>query len=279
MMVFGKQMQRIQPELEKLKTKYSDDPQRFQQEQMKLWREHHINPLRMLGCLPMFLQTPIWIALYAMIFLAVELRHEPAFYGVFQQIGGWSFLEDLSRPDRFISFFEETKTVGFGFFQFDYSSLNILPLLWIVINIINMTLNTPAAATEQAKTQQRMMKIMMSLFGVFLYAAPSALTLYMCASTTIGIVDAMIVRRHVKHLEDSGKLDPEHPESIFKKKDKGPKKPPKPGSFKWKMQRRLELAKEAMEAQQAAAAKGQNQPGGGAGSNRAIRRASQRKKR
>ena len=74
MMKMGKQMQAMQPELEKLKKKYKDDTQRFQQEQMKLWREKGVNPVNMLGCLPMFLQTPIWVALYAMLYYAIELR-------------------------------------------------------------------------------------------------------------------------------------------------------------------------------------------------------------
>ena len=87
MMKMGKQMAAVQPEINKLKKKYADDPRTLQAEQMKLFREKGINPASgALGCLPMFLQMPIWIALYAMLYYAIELRHEPAFYGVFQSM-------------------------------------------------------------------------------------------------------------------------------------------------------------------------------------------------
>ncbi|MBX2851355.1 MAG: membrane protein insertase YidC, partial [Phycisphaeraceae bacterium] len=103
MLKMGKQMAAVQPEINKLKKKFADDPRTLQAEQMKLFREKGINPAAgAIGCLPMFLQMPIWIALYAMLYYAIELRHEPAFYGVFQMIAEWPFLADLSSADRFI---------------------------------------------------------------------------------------------------------------------------------------------------------------------------------
>ena len=69
MMKMGRQMSALQPDMEKLKKRYKDDQKKLNQEMMKLYREKGVNPANMLGCLPMFLQMPIWIALYAMLYL------------------------------------------------------------------------------------------------------------------------------------------------------------------------------------------------------------------
>ncbi|MBL9141881.1 MAG: YidC/Oxa1 family insertase periplasmic-domain containing protein, partial [Phycisphaerae bacterium] len=99
----SRQMAALKPELDALKSRYKDDPKKIQEEQMRLYREHQINPLGCAGgMLPTFLQMPIWIALYAMLYFAFELRQQPAFFGIFQKMGGWGFLGDLSAPDNFI---------------------------------------------------------------------------------------------------------------------------------------------------------------------------------
>jgi YidC/Oxa1 family membrane protein insertase len=208
MMVMGKQMQSLQPELEKLKKKYGDDQKRMQTEQMKLYREKGVNPAGMVGgCLPMFLQMPIWIALYAMLFFAIELRHQPAFYGFFQLFGDWGFLGDLSSPDAFIRFSDAPVRVNFPLLSsLDFSTLNILPLIWAVTMYFQQKLTSPPPATEQAAQQQKMMRYMTVLFPVFLYSAPSGLTLYILASTSAGIVDSYMVRKHVKEQEEAGTL-------------------------------------------------------------------------
>lgn len=204
----GKQMQSIQPEVKKLKEKYANDQQKFQQEQMKLYREKNINPANMLGCAPMFMQTPIWIALYAMLYFAIELRHESGFYGVFQWISGgsWSFLADLSAPDNFIQFSGTGFSIPLPFINFHLTGLNILPLLMGVMFFFQQKLTMPPAATEQAAQQQKMMKFMTLLFPFFLYSAPSGLTLYILSSTTAGMVDSYLVRKHIKEQEASGEL-------------------------------------------------------------------------
>lgn len=204
----GKQMQSIQPELEKLKVKYKDDQQKFQQEQMKLFREKNINPANMLGCAPMFLQTPIWIALYAMLYFAIELRHESAFYGIFQAISGghWGFLADLSAPDNFIRFAETGFSIPLFVINFHMTGINMLPILMGVMFFLQQKFTMPPAANEQAAQQQKMMKFMTLLFPFFLYSAPSGLTLYILSSTTAGMIDSYYVRKHIKEQEESGEL-------------------------------------------------------------------------
>ena len=81
------QMRAVQPKMRALQERYKDDKQQLQQEMAKLYKEEKINPLA--GCLPIFLQIPIFFALYKVLRLAIEMRHEP-FYG---------WLKDLSAPD------------------------------------------------------------------------------------------------------------------------------------------------------------------------------------
>jgi len=233
MMSMGKHMQTLQPEIEKLKKKYKDDQQAISRETMKLYKERGINPAGMLGCLPMFLQMPIWIALYAMLFLAIELRHEPAFYGVFQLFGGWGFLGDLASPDAFIRFAAEPVRINFPLlYSLDFSTLNILPLFWAVVMYFQQKYMTPPPANEQAAQQQKMMKFMTLLFPIFLYSAPSGLTLYILASSAAGIVDSKLVRKHIKEQEEAGTL-------LQKKKAK-------PGGFMDRIGKALEARQRAM---------------------------------
>lgn len=250
MMKMGKQMQALQPEMEKLKKKYKDDQQKLNAEMMTLYREKGINPANALGCLPMFLQMPIWVALYAMLYFAIELRHQPAFYGFFQWLGSlfgieWSFLASLSSPDQFIMLFQEPVTINLILIQLNFQAINILPLLMAVVFFFQQKFMTPPAATEQARQQQKMMKFMVLLFPIFLYSAPSGLTLYILASTAAGVLDSYIVRKHVKEQEESGKL--------FEKK------PRKEGGF-------MDRMSKAMAAKQEEMAKRQQQQSKGGGS-------------
>jgi len=232
MMKMGKQMQLLQPEMEKLKKKYKDDQTRLNQEMMKLYREKGFNPAGFLGgCLPMFLQMPIWIALYAMLYFAIELRHEPAFYGIFQLVSGgaWHFLQDLSEPDNFIRFVPIGQVgldIPFPFIDLHVSGINILPILMAVVFYVQQKFTTPPPANEQAAQQQKIMKFMVLLFPIFLYSAPSGLTLYILASTTGGIIDGYLVRKHVREQEEAG--------TLFDKK------PLKPGSFRDRMMKKFE---------------------------------------
>jgi YidC/Oxa1 family membrane protein insertase len=204
----SKQMAAIQPELDKIKKKYADDPKKQQQEQAKLFREKNVSPAGMLGCLPMFLQMPIWIALYAMLYFAIELRQQPAFYGLFQAITGgkWGFLSDLSSPDRFVTFYDTPRQFNLLLFHIDYSSINILPILMGFMYFFQQQLMAPPPANEQQASQQKIMRWMMLLFPLMFYSMPSGLTLYILASSMAGMVDSYYVRKHIKAEEAAGTL-------------------------------------------------------------------------
>ena len=80
-------MRAIQPKMKALQERYKDDKQKLQEETMKLYKEEGVNPLA--GCLPIFLQIPVFFALYKVLTLAVEMRHQP--------FALW--IHDLSAPD------------------------------------------------------------------------------------------------------------------------------------------------------------------------------------
>lgn len=219
---FAKDMQRVQPKLKKLQEKYKNDRQKMMQEQQKLFRSEGVSYTGALGCLPMFLQSPIWIALYAMLYMNHELRHEPAFFGIFQTISGgeWLFLADLARSDQFIP-------LGNGFPVWmlgQIDSINILPLLLGLVFFIQQKYMSPppsATMTDEQRAQQKMIKVMMVvLFPVFMYTAPAALTLYFVTNSCFAIIEGKWIRAHIDTLE----LDKHPDERSYQPKQKKPKR-------------------------------------------------------
>lgn len=200
MQIFSKKMSKLKPEMDKLQKKCKDDKKRYQQEQLKLFREHGVNPLQMLGCLPLFLQTPIWIALWATLYFAFDLRQEAAFYGFFQLFAGWQFLGDLAQPDHCFWMFE-TPT---RFLVFDVTGINLLPFLLGGIFYVQQKYMTPKSMSmsPEQQSQQKMMRWMMVLlFPVMLYPAPSGLLLYIITSSTIGIMESRFIRKKVDAMD------------------------------------------------------------------------------
>ena len=216
---FSVQMQAMAPKQKAIREKYKDDSKKQQAEMSKLWREEGISPAGMLGCLPMFLQSPVWIALYATLFFASELRHEAAFYGVFQNVLGWGFMNDLSAPDGAIPL---PASMHFSFAMWgSVTAINVLPLLLGVVFYLHQKYLTPptqATLTPEQESQQKMMKIMMVfMFPVMMYAAPSGLALYFITNSTMGIIENKWIRAHMKK---HGMLEIENIRAA--KKDKGP---------------------------------------------------------
>ncbi len=145
-----KRMAKLQPEMAKIKEKYADDPNKINTETMGLYRKYGINPLG--GCLPMFIQIPIFFGFYRMLQYAVELR-------------GHSFLwvHDLSQPDTLthLSFLGNLP-------------LNILPIVMAITSFLQMRM-TPKTGDA---TQQKIMMFMPFMFFFFCYNFASALALY-----------------------------------------------------------------------------------------------------
>lgn len=204
MQLFQKQMQAIAPKQKKLQERFGHDKQRMQQEMARLWREEGISPAGLLGCLPMFLQSPVWIALYATLYYAFELRNQPAFFGVLQSFGNWSFLADLSEPDRFIWFraYEGLKIPLIATLMGPINSINVLPVLLGVVFFVHQKYLTPpssATMTPEQEQQQKIMKVMMVvMFPVIMYNAPSGLAIYFITNSTLGIIESRWIRGHIE---------------------------------------------------------------------------------
>ncbi len=145
-----KRMAKLQPEMAKIKEKYADDPNKINTETMGLYRKYGINPLG--GCLPMFIQIPIFFGFYRMLQYAVELR-------------GHSFLwvNDLSQPDTL------THLAFLGNIP-----LNILPIVMAITSFLQIRM-TPKTGDP---TQQKIMMFMPFMFFFFCYNFASALALY-----------------------------------------------------------------------------------------------------
>ena len=160
-----KRMQEIQPELKVLQEKYKKDPQRMQQETMKLYKEKKVNPMG--GCLPMFIQIPVFIALFTVLRNAIELR-----------FADFLWIADLSTSENL--FAGKIPFVG---------ALNILPIVMSVSMIWQQKLTAPATAiTPEQQQQQKMMTVMMPILMLFFfYTMPSGLVLYWTVSNLLMI--------------------------------------------------------------------------------------------
>ena len=182
-------MQKLGPEMAKIKEKYANDKETLNREMMKAYKQQGATPI--LGCLPMFLQMPIWIALWTALSNSIELRQQ-AFLPV--------WIVDLSAPDTLIAFSQPLVLPLIG----QIHGLNLLPLL-LTIAMFLQTKLTPmsaAPATPEAKTQQKMMMYMMPLMMLFIfYGQPSGLTLYIMASTFAGVAEQVVIKKHIKQKE------------------------------------------------------------------------------
>ena len=152
-----RKMREIQPEIEEIRKKYGDDAQKQQQELQALWARAGANPMS--GCFPIFLQFPVFIALYASLQAAVELYHQP-----------FLWLPDLTAQDPYY----------------------ILPVALGGMMLVNSFLQPTPADNEQAKMMKWMMPIMFASFMLFL---PSGLAVYIFANTTIGVVQSLVMLR------------------------------------------------------------------------------------
>jgi YidC/Oxa1 family membrane protein insertase len=208
-------MSKLGPKAEEIKKQYADDKQEMNRRLMALYKEAGISPF--MGMLPMFLQMPIWIALYGAIYSSIALRGQP-----FHLL--WFWISDLSAPDAVLSWTPVAlPLVGV------FSSLNILPILLAIGMYLQQKLTPqPTAQTSEAMAQQqKIMLIMMPVMMlVFLYNAPSGLNLYIMASTFAGVIEQKVIRKHIREreaLEEQGLVP-----ATAKTGGKAKKKKPKP---------------------------------------------------
>ncbi|MCX6357421.1 MAG: membrane protein insertase YidC [Candidatus Aureabacteria bacterium] len=177
-----KEMQKLQPKIAALQEKHKDDPKRKQEEMMKIYKEHGVNPAG--GCLPLLIQMPILIAFFRVLQNAVELWGAPFCL----------WMKDLSEPDALwmIGTGEYTLPfVGRIINGKPYLLLNVLPILMLVVFYIQQKM-TPtggmASSPEQQQSQKMMAYLTPVMFGVIFYNMPAGLNLYFAVSTLLGIL-------------------------------------------------------------------------------------------
>lgn len=153
-------MQAIQPELQKIQKKYKDQPEKVQQETMRLFQENKVNP--MAGCLPLIVQMPIFIALYNSIYYNPDLREH-------------SFLWlQLGEPDK----------------------LFILPLLAAATTFLQTRMMTKMNPVQQQGPMQFMMMVYPVLIFIMSYNFPAALPLYWVYSNLYTIIQNYFLYRN-----------------------------------------------------------------------------------
>lgn len=169
-----REMQKLQPQMAKIREKYKDKPDEMNKEVMELYRRHKVNPLG--GCLPMVLQIPVFVGLYNALQNAVELRHAPFAF----------WIRDLSAPDRL------------GSIHLPFVEQPGIPVLTglMGISMFVQQLLTPATTADPA--QQRVMLIMPVLFTFMFINFPSGLTLYWLVNNILTIVQQYTVNRPEK---------------------------------------------------------------------------------
>ncbi|MCS0352779.1 membrane protein insertase YidC [Vibrio ordalii] len=157
-------MRMLQPKLQAMRERIGDDRQRMSQEMMELYKKEKVNPLG--GCLPIFLQMPIFIALYWSLMESVELRHSPFF--------GW--IHDLSAQDPYY----------------------ILPLL-MGVSMFMIQKMSPTTVTDPM--QQKIMTFMPVMFTFFFLFFPSGLVIYWLVSNIVTLIQQTLI---YKALEKKG---------------------------------------------------------------------------
>jgi YidC/Oxa1 family membrane protein insertase len=185
-------MSKLAPMAEEIRKKYANNKAEMNKQMMQLYRQQGASPI--MGFLPMFVQLPIWIALWSAIYTSIDLRGA-AFLPV--------WITDLSVPDALVRF----PTLAVPLVGWKINALNLLPILMGVAFYLQQKL-TPqqasASANPQVAQQQKMMMIMMPLlFPLMLYTAPSGVNLYIMASTFAGVVEQYVIRKHIRDKEEA----------------------------------------------------------------------------
>jgi YidC/Oxa1 family membrane protein insertase len=167
-----RRMQSIQPLMQQLQKQHKNDKEKLMQEQMRLYREHGVNPVA--GCLPMVIQMPVWLALYGAL---SHLAHEVNLYPAFAQPFLW--IPNLGQPE-------------FHMENFPYQ----LPIL-AVLTAVTQWATTRMAMQPSQDPQQQMMNSMMQymplMFLFFSLSVPAGLVLYWVASNLYQMIQQYFI--------------------------------------------------------------------------------------
>jgi YidC/Oxa1 family membrane protein insertase len=180
------QMRLVQPKMKLLQERYKDDKPKMQQELMKLYKEEKVNPLA--GCLPIVIQIPIFYALYKVLMLSIEMRHQPFIL----------WIKDLSAQDP------ATLLNLFGYLDFTPPSMLSIGVLALVLGItmfLQFRLNPPATDP----VQQQVFKIMPWIFMFVMAPFAAGLLLYWITNNLLSIAQQQWMYRKFPALKAAPK--------------------------------------------------------------------------
>jgi YidC/Oxa1 family membrane protein insertase len=178
-------MQELAPEIQKIKDKHPDDPMKQHQAVQELYKKHDFNMFG--GCLPVFIQLPVFIGLYRCLSVDIDLRDASLIPGVH-----WA--SNLAGPDRLFywkdwmpAFIGDEADGWLGPF------FNVLPLITVALFLVQQKMFTPPATDDQTRMQQKMMTYMTVFMGVMFYKVPAGLCLYFITSSLWGICERKLL--------------------------------------------------------------------------------------
>jgi YidC/Oxa1 family membrane protein insertase len=171
-------MQRLQPQMERLRAQFKDDSERLNKEMVDLYKRNHVNPVG--GCAPMIIQLPVFIGLYEALLNAVDLRHAPFIW----------WMKDLSAPDCF--------PIA-GIPKLPFMHCQGIPVLVLLMGI-SAYFQQAMTPTQPDPNQQRMMMLSPIIFTIFLVNFPAGLSLYYFASNVLGAIQQFVLNREFKQV-------------------------------------------------------------------------------
>ena len=200
------QMQKVQPLMQEIQTKFADDPTRMQEEMQKLYAEAKFNPLA--GCLPMLLQMPIFIALFQV------LREMPNYMGSDEGYQFYNLVPNLVMTPS--GAFAE----GFGTFV----PYLILMVIFAGATFLPMILMQMGQKDNPQRNQTLMMAGIMSLFMLWIsWSSPAGVLLFWGVSSIIGVcqqqISMRIMKKHDAEKEETIEVKPIEVDVTRKKKD------------------------------------------------------------
>ena len=178
------QMQKLQPKIQELQTKYKGKPQKLNEEMAKLYQQAGYNPLS--GCLPLVIQLPILFAMYRLFNNYFEFRGA-------MFIPHW--IPDLSVGDSVWQFNTPIPFLG-------WTDLRLLPIIYVISQLIfGKITQTPTSDQQQNNTMKIMLYGMPIFFFFIFYNAPAGLLLYWTCTNFLMLVQQIIIKRMMNKKE------------------------------------------------------------------------------
>ena len=169
-------MKVLQPEMARLKEVHKDDKMKLQQAMMQLYKKEGVNPVS--GCLPILISIPFFFAIYKMLFVTIEMRHQPFF--------GW--IKDLSEKDP-TSIFNL-----FGLIPWDPPSFMIIGALPILMGL-TMWLQQKLNPAPQDEIQKKIFMFFPLFLTIILAPFPSGLVLYWTANNILTMAQQYVIMK------------------------------------------------------------------------------------